>query len=169
MILTMRMTSTVRRVLPAALFLAVTAGAAANDLEEAMRLLAEQALSVHIVARITENGEVTMWNMEVSRVTISGRAVSVRLDGSNVVVQVQFTPIQEESDRLVLVARGETWVTVDPSDVQYRTTFSTMPITLGEPVVFFPLGARAEIDATNGNPFNIEIEVRVVPFRTASE
>jgi hypothetical protein len=164
------MKTPLRRLIPAALLCLVASGAYANDLEEAMRLLSEQALSVHIVARITESGEVTVWNMEVSRVTISGRAVSVRLDGSNVVVQVQFTPVQESEAGLHLIARGETWVSNPTSDdVQYRTTFRTMPISLGEPVVFFPLGARAEFGTEGDNGFNIELEVRVVPFRTATE
>ena len=139
------MRTSIRRLIPAALLCLATTGVYANDLEEAMRLLSDQALSVHIVARIIEAGEVTVWNMEVSRVTISGRAVSVRLDGSNVVVQVQFTPIQEAGNELKLIARGETWVSHPQSaDIQYRTTFRTMPISLGEPVVFLPLGARAE-------------------------
>ncbi|TVQ40169.1 MAG: hypothetical protein EA384_03865 [Spirochaetaceae bacterium] len=150
---------------------ALTAGA--DDLEEALRLLSQQALSVNIVARITENGQETVWNMEVSRVTIAGRAVVLRLDGSNVVVVVQFTPYRENADELLLVAQGQTWVGgTAGEEVKYRTSFKSMPVTLGESVVFFPLGARVDGIALEDDEyagFNIELEVQVVPYQTAAE
>lgn len=142
----------------------------ADDLEKALRLLSEQALSVNIVARITEGGQETVWNMELSRVTISGRAVTVRLDGTNVVVVVQFTPYQESDEGLLLVAQGQTWVSGAAGDeVQYRTSFRSMPVILGEPVVFFPLGARVDglsVEDDRYGSFNIELEVQVVPYKT---
>ncbi len=151
----------------------VGAGLGANDIEQALRALAEEALSVNIVARITESGEETVWNMEVSRVTISGRAVTLRLDGSNVVALVQFTPYQDGNDGLLLVAQGQTWVSSGGGDdVKYRTSFKSMPISLGEPVVFFPLGARVEdiaVEDDEFGSFNIELEVQVVPYQASVE
>lgn len=162
-----------KRLFAVVLMLATTLTLGADDLENALRLLSEQALSVNIVARITENGEETVWNMEVSRVTISGRAVTIRLDGSNVVAIVRFTPYQEGHNGLLLVAQGQTWVSgASGEEVQYRTSFKSMPVTLGEPVVFFPLGARVEeISAADDQyaSFNIELQVEVVPYQAAAE
>ena len=162
-----------KRLFAVVLMCVTTVALGANDLENALRLLSEQALNVHIVARITENGEETVWNMDVSRVTISGRAVTLRLDGSNVVVLVRFTPYQENDDGLLLVAQGQTWVSgIAGEEVRYRTSFQSMPITLGESVVFFPLGARVDAIAVEEDEyasFNIELEVQVVPYQTAAE
>lgn len=162
-----------KRLYAIGLLLIAGATLGANDIEQALRMLAEQALSVNIVARITENGHETVWNMEVSRVTISGRAVTLRLDGRNVVVLVQFTPYQDANDGLLLVAQGQTWVSGEPGDdVKYRTSFKSMPIALGEPVVFFPLGARVEdiaVEDDEFGSFNIELEVQVVPYQASVE
>lgn len=139
-----------------------------NDLEDALQLLLNQALSVEISARIVENGQETVWTMELSRVTISGRAVTVRLDGSNVVVVVQFTPYIAEDSSVLLVAQGQTWVTTSESqDAVYRTAFRSIPINLGEPVVFLPLGNHpidVNVDTDTDGAFNIELEVRVEPY-----
>lgn len=166
-------TDSMKRFYAIGLLFIAAATLGANDIENALRLLAEQALSVNIVARITENGEETVWNMEVSRVTISGRAVTLRLDGSNVVALVQFTPYQDRDEGLLLVAQGQTWVSSEFSDdVKYRTSFKSMPISLGEPVVFFPLGARVDDIAVENDEFgsfNIELEVQVVPYQASVE
>lgn len=132
-----------------------------TQLEELLSMVAERALRIEIVARIVENGEVTVWNMELSRLTISGRGVLVLLEGSNVVVQAEFTPYrQERTGGIILVAQGQTWIQEEDGSkhLVYRTAFQSMPIELDEPILFFPLGA--EPDPRDAN-VNIELEVRV--------
>lgn len=139
-----------------------------SDLDNALELLQDEALSVHITARITQDGNETVWDMDLSRVTISGRAVTVRLDGSNVVVVARFTPYQEAEDSILLVAQGETWVTAEGQDnTRYRTSFKSLPVRLGESVVFFPLGTNEvnmDVDAEQYGSFNIELEVQIVRY-----
>jgi hypothetical protein len=140
----------------------------AEDLENTLELLADKALSVHITARVTQDGNETVWDMELSRVTISGRAVTIRLDGSNVIVVARFTPYKESDDKILLVAQGETWVTErDDENARYRTSFKSLPVSLGETVVFFPLGTNEvnmDVDAARYGSFNIELEVQIVPY-----
>jgi len=139
-----------------------------DDLENALELLQDEALSVHITARITQDGSETLWDMDLSRVTISGRAVTVRLDGSNVVVVARFTPYQETENSILLVAQGETWVTAEGQEnTSYRTSFKSLPVRLGESVVFFPLGTNEvnmDVDAEQYGSFNIELEVQIVRY-----
>jgi hypothetical protein len=139
-----------------------------QEIDDALELLQDKALSVHITARITQDGEQTVWDMNLSRVTISGRAVTVRLDGSNVVVVARFTPYKEADDSILLVAQGETWVTASGDDnTRYRTSFKSLPVELGESVVFFPLGTNEvnmDVDSPEYGSFNIELEVRIVPY-----
>ncbi len=156
-----------------ALFLVGIAGLWAQDLDDALKLLQDKVLSVHITARITQDGNETVWDMDLSRVTISGRAVTVRLDGSNVIVVARFTPYQEADGSILLVAQGETWVTTDEEEnARYRTSFKSLPVALGEPVVFFPLGTNEvnmDVDSSAYGTFNIELEVEIEPYTGDSE
>mgnify|MGYP006281619535 CR=1 FL=1 len=149
-----------------------TGGSAPGGLEtidEALRELADSAMGVHITARITQGSEQTVWNMDVTRVTISGRAVTVRLDGSNVTVVAKFTPYRDSGDSILLVAQGQTWISRDGTEeaVDYQTAFESMPIQLGETVVFLPLGDNEltmDVETEESTTLNIELEVTVVPY-----
>jgi hypothetical protein len=144
--------------------------------DEVLRLLTENALSVHIVARILQGSDELIWNMDLSRVTISGRAVKVRLDGANLVVVAQFTPYKGENDEVLLVAQGQTWVLSDDGSgesVRYATAFESLPMRLGDTILFYPLGrpeegelGRIEMDVETEKYgfFTIELEIRVAPF-----
>lgn len=140
-----------------------------DSIDEALRELTDKAMGVHITARITQGSEQTVWDMDVTRVTISGRAVTVRLDGSNVTVVAKFTPYRNADDSIILVAQGQTWISQDGDDdrVDYQTAFESMPIQLGEPVVFLPLGndeLTMDVETERDASFNIELEVTVVPY-----
>lgn len=143
--------------------------------EDVQQLLLQGAFQININARIVDSQQnSTVWNMELTRVTVSGRAVTVRLEGSNITVVAEFTPVRGKDNELVLVAQGQTWVRTGnrPHDVQYRTTFTTLPISLGQPIVFLPLGAEQStisqgevpIDTDRFGRLNIELEVNVVPY-----
>lgn len=149
------------------IFAGLSASAYALDVEQALALLMDKALAVHITARVTENGKQTIWNMDLSEVTISGRAVTVKLNGSNLVVVANFTPYRETPNSLLLVAQGQTWITsqVD-KQVKYATSFRSMPIDMGEKVLFYPLGVNLQTEKY-GN-INIELEIRVVPYSPGS-
>lgn len=145
----------------------------AQSEEVPLELLSDKALSVHITARITQNDEETVWDMELTRVTISGRTVTIRLEGSNIVVVANFTPYQEEDDSILLVAQGQTWISDDDpaTDDQYRTSFKSLPIRLGESAVFLPLGTSpldVTLDTDATGSFNIELEVTVEPYTESS-
>lgn len=138
-----------------------------EELEEELEHLFQDALQLEISARITTlDGEEVVWNMDLTRVTLAGRAVQVRLDGSNVTVMAEFTPYVQDDGSLVLVAEGRTWLSGDDEDaVRYRTSFKSLPIRLGEPVLFFPLGNRpVTVQRGETEQFNIELEINVVSY-----
>lgn len=147
----------------------VSVSATGQENGEAIDLLSDKALSVHITARITQNDQETVWDMELTRVTISGRMVTVRLEGSNIVVVANFTPYREGDNSVLLIAQGQTWIADDDPDTddQYRTSFTSLPINLGEPAIFLPLGTSpldVTLDTEATGSFNIELEVTVVPY-----
>ena len=150
------------------LLLLLSAGSAgAVELDDILQALLDQALTVNITARVTENGRETIQSYELTRVTISGRAVRLRLEGGNITVIAEFTPY-DEAEGMVLVAEGQILLqTEDEEVVQYSTSLRSVPITAGEKVVFYPLG-RADALQDDADvaaaPFNIELEVEIVPY-----
>lgn len=138
-----------------------------EDLSEALSALLEGAFTVHIRARIFDSDDnATIWDMDLTRVTIGGRTVSVRLDGSNMVVEADFTPYYDANDELMLVAEGRTWIETDDGEQEYRTAFTTLPIDLGEPILFLPLGTTGDsgnvpVDTEYFGRLNIELEINV--------
>lgn len=139
-----------------------------QELREELEALFDRALQLEISARITTlDGEQVVWNMDLTRVTLAGRAVQVRLDGSNITVLAEFTPYVQDDGSLILVAEGRTWLSgEDEEAVSYRTSFKSLPIRLGEPVLFFPLGNRpvTAMSESRDEQFNIELEINVVSY-----
>ncbi len=131
--------------------------------------LLQQVLDVNIAARVSEAGEKAIWTVESSELTIPGRSVNVKLVGKNILVVASFTPYLKESGEIILVAQGQVWISSPVADeIKYLTTLKNIPITLGEKVLFFPLGVR-NLEQEGKNLYNIELEIRVLPFSRQQE
>jgi hypothetical protein len=131
-----------------------------NGLEE---LLKEQAVVLDINARVVEQNQAVVWNEAHQRVTISGRAVGLRLVGVNVVVVVQFTPYIHAKGQHVLVAQGQIWAEVPGQGIRYQTSMQTIPMDYDEPIYFFPLGSVVAEDSPR-----IEIQITLKPNRNSA-
>jgi hypothetical protein len=129
----------------------------------------EQVLNMNIAARISETEEDVVWNVESSKSTVSGRSVSVKLMGKNIVVLADFTPYVDEENSVVLVARGQVWISSpDDRPLQYLSTLKNIPVRMGERVLFFPLGVKS-LGATSNNTYDIELEIQIVPRAAGKE
>ena len=154
-----------RRVAPLllALFAVTQAGAQSQKaLEDSVKEVLEQALRINIVARVLP-GE-SEEPVTLSKLTVPGHAVAVRLEGSNVRIRANLTPYVLESGRLILVAQGEVWFS-EPSAhdaVQYLSSLESLPIELGEKIFFYPLGLPDPVKGTNR--FNLALEIQIVPL-----
>jgi hypothetical protein len=157
-----------KRAIAALLLLMIAAAAGAIDIDDIVQAILEQALTVRIIARVMEDGEETVQSYELTRVTISGRAVRLRLEGGNLTIVAEFTPYEGEDDSILLVAEGQIWLTTPEQEVvRYRTSLKSLPLELGEAVLFYPLG-RAPLDMDMEGPddehVNIELEVQIEPY-----
>jgi hypothetical protein len=141
----------------------------AKQVDDTFYTILEQALKVYIAARVSETGEQTVWNVESTETTIPGRSVSVKLVGSNIVVVAQFTPYFGEGNSLILVAQGQVWISSPlQEEIKYLTTLKNIPITLGEKVLFFPLGVK-NVERKSQNMYNIELEIKILPFSAPAD
>jgi hypothetical protein len=126
--------------------------------------LRDRAVVLNILARIVEQNQEEIWNSNNSKVTIMGRPVSLKLIGENVVVNVQFTPYQQENGRSLLVAQGQIWINVPNEGVRYQTTLQSIPMEFGEQIYFFPLGKVRSNDEAS-----IEIRLELHPYMENAE
>jgi len=161
----------IRRILVILLFALglVFLGAQDNDLErffedEDLEFLIDEALQLQITAKVLPPDQQPVWNSQSKKLTIPGRSVAVRLVGDNIRIDVVFTPYQEESGTLLLVAQGQVWFSEAPdAKTTYLTTIQSIPVSWGEKVLFFPLGFSSEF--AEASTFNIQIEVEIYPYR----
>ncbi len=162
-----------RRALTAALLMfligAYVASADGSETKKASPLdfLRADALQVNIVARVIEPNHQTVWHMESTKVTISGRAVQVRLEGDNVLVLAHLIPYLNNDNTILLVALGQIWTpTADNKGFKYYSTMKSLPITPGEKVIFFPFGMAVDQKA---NVYNLELQIQVTPYSVANK
>ncbi len=161
----------VRSVVALGLLLSIGAmRASAVGLDEKLRGLLDQALSVNITARVVENGHETIHSYELTRVTILGRGVRLRLEGGNLIVLAEFTPY-ESADGILLVAEGQILLrTPDNEEIQYRTSLRSIPVAVGERVVFYPLGRSTfdmDLTSDHSSSLTIELEVEIHPYHAS--
>ena len=122
-----------------------------------------QVLNMNIEARISEFGEDAVWKIESSKNTIPGRSVSVKLVGDNIVVLADFTPYVDVDSSIVLVAQAHVWISPQGGKpLEYFTALNSIPVRMGEKVLFFPLGVTS-METNQDNTYNIELEIHILP------
>jgi hypothetical protein len=116
-----------------------------------------QVIVIDIESRILEDGRV-IWTETNRSISVPGVPVGIQLVGSNLVVEAQFTPYTRREGSL-LVAQGRIWIADENTGiVTYYTSIQTIPMELGEPIYFYPLGSSQHL-----NP-SIEIKLTVKPY-----
>ena len=123
--------------------------------------LRRNALIINIDARVLDEDKTVTWKQTENKITIPGRPVGINLVGSNVVVAVQFTPFIRRGQS-VLVAQSQIWIENPEKGISYYTSIQTIPMELGEPIHFFPLGNSGQPNSS------IEIILIVNPHETSN-
>lgn len=118
-----------------------------------------RAVVMNIDARVLNEEQEVIWNENHRRLAIPGSPVGIQLVGANVVVAIQFTPFLHRSGN-VLVVQGQIWSEDPGRGVSYYTSIQTIPLELGEPIIFYPLGQGDEIDAS------IEVVITILPYNS---
>jgi hypothetical protein len=132
------------------------------SLEELLPGLKERAVVLEIISRVVDRNQQVVWNSVNSKVTFPGRPVRINMVGTNVAMTLQFTLFFRPGypgDSNVLVAQGQIWVDVPDEGIRYQTTLQTIPIEVGEPIFFFPLGSPSSPEETR-----IELQLEFRPY-----
>ncbi|MCL2229922.1 MAG: hypothetical protein FWC01_02405 [Treponema sp.] len=104
-------------------------------------------LVMEIEARVLNNEREIVWSQSQTRAAIMGSPVRIRLDGSNIVVALQFTAFVRRQSS-VLAAQGQIWIEDANGAINYYTSMQTIPMEYNEPIYFYPLGTSAQLDST---------------------
>ncbi len=160
--------------LPLALMAALTlvaAGIAGADspapgsIEHALRSALDDQLEIKIGLSLTQPDRLTTWNTQQSELTISGRSVNVDVTGSNLRIHAVFTPYLDDAGGLELVAQGQVWLDDGPeTPARYVATYRSVPLSLGEKLLFFPLGV-ADVAAE----VTLKLEIEIVRYEPAAD
>ncbi len=119
----------------------------------------ETAVILQINARVIEPNQEIIWDSSDSKATISGKPVSIKLTGRNIIIVARFTPYISADGLKFLAVQGQVWTDVPNKGVHYYTSIQTMPVEFGEQIFFFPLGSQTE-----EGDMRIEIQLMLKPY-----
>ena len=141
--------------------LLLTRAASPAPLDDSFYNLLENTLNVNIAAQISYFGEKAVWSVKKSETTISGRSVNIKLVGKNIVVLAQLTPYENPDKSVTLVAHGQVWISAPlEKEIKYLSTMKSIPVNLGERVVFYPLGVN-KLEKQPNDLYNIQLEIDI--------
>lgn len=136
--------------------------------QELLDELASKALSVSVIARVKQDEDKALWNDQIRWVTIPGRAKTVRIEGGNVLVVASLTPYEHRRGSVLMVIQGQIWITTSPDEPgKYLSTLKSVPVSLGEKLIFYPLGKSTEVNDTG--VFTLELEIEIQPFEASTD
>lgn len=141
-----------------------------DDLKDILDILEDDALVVHIIARVIHDKSLTtVWNMEVTRFTIMGKSVNITLTGKNIKVKANITPYTAKNEGILILAQGEVWISPEEGQkVQYMSTLESLAVVPGEKVLFYPLGMKEEKKLQSENSVIIELQIQISPYEKDS-
>jgi hypothetical protein len=129
------------------------------NVNDALRHLENRAINIKIITRIVDEQGNSIWDTEMSRITISGKSVKVKLSGVNILVITDITPYIQNDSTILLVSQGEVWIgSSDSDEMNHYSTIKSLPVNSGESVLFFPLGVIQSVDTLI---YNIVLEIQV--------
>lgn len=130
-------------------------------IESALRSVRDDQLEIKVGLSLTQTEPFTNWNTQQTELTIPGRAVNVEVNGSNLRIRAVFTPYLGEDGELELVAQGQVWLDDGPeAPTRYVATYRSVPLSLGEKLLFFPLGVAEGV----ADEVTLKLEVEIVRY-----
>ena len=135
-----------------------------SSIQDALRSALDDQLEIKVGLSLTQADQFTTWNTQQSELTIPGRSVNVEVTGSNIRIHAVFTPYLDDAGDLELVAQGQVWLDDGPeAPTRYVATYRSVPLSLGEKLLFFPLGIAGDVDEVT-----LKLEVEIVRYHPAA-
>lgn len=132
-----------------------------------MEELLKEALIVRVQAKLFHNQQNVMWQSELDKLTIPGRAVTIHMQNEQARLSVHFTPYRKTQGSLILVAQSEIWLKEEatdssPENLRYFTSMKSIPLDYDEMIYFYPLGKLEDLN--NPDQIHIEMTLSINPY-----
>jgi hypothetical protein len=138
-----------------------------DTLEQSLKLL-KNVMKVDFEVKLIQPGEINIWKEKITKYTIPGHSILLKVEGTNLKFYGYFTPYTVKDERLLLLAQGQVWLSdAIQKSVRYLTCFKYIHLAVGEKAVFLPLGIIKSEDM--GRVYNIEIEIQIYPYSPGEE
>ncbi len=131
-----------------------------SEINSQLEEIKAKALIVKVHASL-EGSQGTAWFQDLKRLTVHGLAVSLRMEGDGMLINLQLTPYRQDGEQLYLLLQAQIWFKALGSTVlQYHSTVKGIRTKMGEAVIFYPLGLKVEPDDQV-----ISIQILVGPYQ----
>jgi hypothetical protein len=97
-----------------------------------------------------------LWVKVLDKVLPVGSTLSIRSSRNDIVILTYFTPLQSTDGHIILKAMSRVWQQGEDGRLSYFSSVNTIPITVSEEAVFYPLG----ISPGEANVFEIKVLFR---------
>jgi hypothetical protein len=138
--------------------------ASASPNAQLLETLKLNALVFNVKASIS-GAEGVMWTASQTRVTVHGLSVTIKIEGTDMLIMAELTPYRQTPDTILLAIKNELWLR-NPvnATVQYFISIKSALVKLNSPVFFYPLGKGSD----DGRPV-IKMDISVSPYQEAKE
>lgn len=118
----------------------------------------EDVLKINISTKLVGLKDIR-WQVNKSKITIPGKAVTVKLVSKELVVLARLTPFKKDDGSFIVLAEGQVWCSQAGEDaLKYLATVKQIPLKLNEKIIFFPLG-KFDLMAEDDSTYRLEIEI----------
>ncbi len=129
-----------------------------ETMKDVLKFFNNNVIMVNVTANVISGSGECLWTTNISKITINGRSVKVKISGGNVIVITDITPYLDDGDTILLVSQGDVWIGSSHSDtVKHYATIKSIPVRSGERAYFFPLG----VVGSSEDMYTIELEIQV--------
>lgn len=135
--------------------------------------LAGRALLVRVQAE-TRDRDTVAWSGDARRLALVGTPTGFRLLGTDLLVLVQVTPLDEGENGVTLIAQSQVWFRDPSGALSYRTSLDRVEVDFAERLFFFPLGRAKDgsaplrviisVDRYRGEDLSAEAQGSVGPL-----
>lgn len=135
--------------------------------EETLARILEEAVTISVHSEIVLHNDEKYWESDVSKVTVPGRTVTLLFQTASEKLSIELTPYKIDEASFMLTAVSNFWHEGEEG-ANFRSSFKSVNILLGELILFYPLGLKTQELLTGGNLF-MEMGIRISPYERNTE
>lgn len=140
--------------------------ALSETIGDPLEYLGERKMLVSLSTRVVEGGKTNHWSLDNTHIAAFGETIRLKMKGENLIILTSITPYLMKLDTILLVARGEIFISSPGRGIRYYNTVKSLPVRFGERIFFLPLGGSP---GSRHKFYNIEMEISISPVAEQGE